>query len=44
MGVICATMGLRIGEVLGLKWQDTHLDVNTADVLRLFVEGAIGPC
>jgi len=44
MGVICATTGLRICEVLGLKWQDIHFDVSTADVLRSFVDGVIGPC
>lgn len=44
MGVICATTGLRICEVLGLKWQDIHFEVSTADVLRSFVDGVIGPC
>ncbi len=38
------TTGLRIGEVLGLKWQDIHFDLNTADVLRSFVDGVIGLC
>ena len=33
MGTLCATTGMRIGEVLGLKWQDIHFDSRTADVL-----------
>ena len=44
MGTLCATTGMRIGEVLGLKWQDIHFDSRTADVLRSFSDGAIGPC
>jgi len=44
MGMISATTGMRIGEVLGLKWQDIHFDSCTADVLRSFSDGAIGPC
>jgi len=44
MGIICATTGMRIGETLGLKWQDIHFDSCTADVLRSFSDGAIGPC
>jgi integrase len=44
MGVICATTGLRICEVLGLKWEDIHFDSGTADVVRSFVDGAVGPC
>jgi len=44
MGLICATTGLRICEVLGLKWEDIRFDTDTADVLRSFVDGVIGPC
>lgn len=44
MGMICATTGMRIGEVLGLKWQDIHFGTGTADVLRSYSDGAIGPC
>jgi integrase len=44
MGMICATTGMRIGEVLGLKWQDIHFATFTADVLRSYSDGAIGPC
>ena len=42
MGMISATTGMRIGEVLGLKWQDIHFDSCTADVLRSFSDGALG--
>jgi integrase len=44
MGVICATTGLRICEVLGLKWENIHFDSGTADIVRSFVDGAVGPC
>lgn len=44
MGTICATTGLRIGEVLGLKWEDIQFVTHTADVLRSYSDGAIGPC
>jgi integrase len=44
MGVICATTGLRICEVLGLKWEDIHFDSGTADIVRSFVDGVVGPC
>lgn len=44
MGTICATMGLRIGEVLGLKWEDINFSTRMADVLRSYSDGAIGPC
>jgi integrase len=44
MGMICATTGMRIGEVLGLKWRDIHFESCEADVLRSFSDGAIGPC
>jgi len=44
MGTICATTGMRIGEVLGLKWQDISFESGTASVLRSFVDGSIGPC
>jgi integrase len=44
MGMISATTGMRIGEVLGLKWQDIHFATGTADVLRSYSDGAIGPC
>jgi integrase len=44
MGAICATTGLRICEVLGLKWEDIDFLQKTANVLRSFVDGSIGPC
>jgi integrase len=44
MGTICATTGMRIGEVLGLKWEDINFDSMTANVLRSFVDGSIGRC
>lgn len=44
MGTICATTGLRIGEVLGLKWEDIDFITHMAEVLRSYSDGAIGPC
>jgi integrase len=44
IGTICATTGLRVCEVLGLKWEDIDCIEKTANVLRSFVDGAIGPC
>jgi integrase len=44
MGTICATTGLRIGEVLGLKWEDIDFTTHLANVLRSYSDGAIGPC
>ncbi len=44
MGTICATTGLRICEVLGLKWEDIDFASHTANVLRSFVDGDLGPC
>jgi integrase len=44
MGMIAVTTGMRIGEVLGLRWQDLHFGAFTADFLRSFSDGAIGPC
>jgi integrase len=44
MGTICATTGLRIGETLGLKWEDINFSTRMADVLRSYSDGAIGPC
>jgi integrase len=44
MGTICATTGLRICEVLGLKWEDINFATCTADVLRSYSDGAVGPC
>jgi integrase len=44
MGTICATTGLRICEVLGLKWEDIAFEAHMANVLRSFTDGSIGPC
>lgn len=44
MGTICATTGLRIGEVLGLKWADVSFVDNSLNVCRSFSDGSIGPC
>jgi integrase len=44
LGMICATAGLRIGEVLGLKWEDIDFVQKTANVLRSFVDGSVGRC
>lgn len=44
MGALCATTGLRISEVLGLKWEDIDFDQKTANVQRSFVDGSMGKC
>lgn len=44
LGIICATAGLRIGEVLGLKWEDIDFAQKTANILRSFVDGSVGRC
>jgi integrase len=44
IGMICATTGLRISEVLGLKWEDIRFEAGVANVLRSVVDGSVGPC
>jgi integrase len=44
LGLVCATTGLRISEVLGLKWRDIDFPDMSMSVLRSYVDGAIGPC
>ncbi len=44
MGAVCATTGLRISEVLGLKWEDIDFGQKTANVQRSFVDGSVGRC
>lgn len=44
IGIICATTGLRVCEVLGLKWEDIDFIDKAANVLRSFVDGEVGPC
>lgn len=44
MVTICVTTGLRVSEVLGLKWADIDFEREVADVLRSVVDGAVGDC
>jgi len=44
MGAVCATTGLRISEVLGLKWSDIDFVQEIANVQRSFVSGSMGRC
>jgi integrase len=44
MGVICATTGLRISEVLGLKWSDIDWAKLEMNVSRSVVHGRVGKC
>ncbi len=44
IGIICATTGLRVCEVLGIKWKDIDFLDKAVNVLRSFVDGAVGPC
>lgn len=44
MVTICATTGLRVSEVLGLKWENIDSEAGLADVQRSVVDGAIGDC
>jgi len=44
LGIVCATTGLRISEVLGLKWDDIDFADKSMSVLRSYVDGSIGPC
>jgi integrase len=44
MGVICATTGLRISEVLGLKWSDIDWKRLEMNVARSVVHGRVGKC
>jgi integrase len=44
IGAVCATTGLRISEVLGLKWEDIDFDQKTANVHRSYVDGSMGKC
>jgi len=44
MGVIAATTGLRISEVLGLKWQDVDFEHLSLSVTRSVVDDVIGKC
>jgi len=44
MGIICATTGLRISEVLGLKWSDLDGSKLQMKVARSVVHGRVGNC
>lgn len=44
MGIICATTGLRISEVLGLKWSDIDWKRLEMKVNRSIVYGRVGRC
>lgn len=44
MGIVCATTGLRISEVLGLKWSDIEFEKLLFHVTRSVVDGVIGKC
>lgn len=44
MVTICATTGLRVSEVLGLKWENIDTGTGLADVQRSVVDGAVGDC
>ena len=44
MGIICAATGLRISEVLGLKWSDIDWKRLEMNVARSVVHGQVGKC
>ena len=45
ISTLCATAGLRIGEVLGLKWSDVSFANNSVNVCRsIFGWEHPGPC
>jgi len=44
IGIVAATTGLRISEVLGLKWKDIDWKTLQMDVTRSVVDGVIGKC
>jgi integrase len=44
IGIVAATTGLRISEVLGLKWKDIDWEKLQMEVTRSVVDGVIGKC
>jgi integrase len=44
IGVVAATTGLRISEVLGMKWKDIDWKTSQMEVTRSVVDGVIGRC
>jgi integrase len=44
IGIVAATTGLRISEVLGLKWKDIDWGTLQVEVTRSVVDGIVGKC
>jgi len=44
IGIVAATTGLRISEVLGLKWMDIDWKTLQMEVTRSVVDGIVGKC
>ncbi|MFP5231160.1 MAG: tyrosine-type recombinase/integrase, partial [Acidobacteriota bacterium] len=44
IGIVAATTGLRISEVLGLKWMDIDWRALQMEVTRSVVDGIVGKC
>jgi len=44
IGIVAATTGLRISEVLGLKWKDIDWKALQMEVTRSVVDGIVGKC
>lgn len=44
IGIVAATTGLRISEVLGLKWKDIDWKALQMEVARSVVDGIVGKC
>ena len=44
IGIVAATTGLRISEVVGLKWMNIHRKTLQMDVTRSVVDGIVGKC
>jgi len=44
IGIVAATTGLRISEVLGLKWRDIDWKALQMEVTRSVVDGIVGKC
>jgi integrase len=44
IGIVCGMTGMRISEVLGLKWKDIDFKLLQLDVTRSVVDGVVGRC
>ena len=44
IGIVAATTGLRISEVLGLEWKDIGWETLQIEVTRSVVDGIVGKC